>query len=163
MINPIFAREKGREGRLNARLRLGGNEKSAAVRPDAAERWDIDGNFMPFDMQPSQLAMNQRHALDPAGTVNTRQGQIALSAVTPTGRRSITGGQIAAKGSRVRITVPPMVRLDVSPDGCLPPRQACLISTAKWMCPGRGSVNEVPESAVGVSSDEVMLDKNLAD
>lgn len=28
-------------------------------------------------------------------------------------------------------------------------------------CPARIVVNEVPESAVGVSSDEVMLDKNL--
>ncbi|MFP1461580.1 hypothetical protein ACLB1E_01615 [Escherichia coli] len=36
---------------------------------------DIDGNFMPFDMQPSQLAVNfngMRSTL--AGTIRTQQG-----------------------------------------------------------------------------------------
>jgi translocation and assembly module TamB len=48
------------------------------------------------------------------GTVNTRQGQIA-SAATPTGRRLTTGAR-RLRQQPVRITVPPMVRLDVSPD-----------------------------------------------
>ncbi|MDX7218164.1 translocation and assembly module TamB, partial [Escherichia coli] len=80
MINPIFARGEKAEGRLNARLRLGGNVKSPQLFGQMQlSGVDIDGNFMPFDMQPSQLAMNfngTRSTLQ--GTVNTRQGQIAL-------------------------------------------------------------------------------------
>ncbi len=141
MINPIFARGEKAEGRLNARLRLGGNVKSPQLFGQMQlSGVDIDGNFMPFDMQPSQLAMNfngTRSTLQ--GTVNTRQGK-SPSAVTPTGRRSITGGRklrrkAAGCGSRCRRWCVSMYRRM----WCLPPRQACSISTAKWMCPGRGS------------------------
>lgn len=118
MINPIFARGEKAEGRLNARLRLGGNVKSPQLFGQMQlSGVDIDGNFMPFDMQPSQLAMNfngTRSTLQ--GTVNTRRGQIALSGNADWTQIDNWRAQIAAKGSRVRITVPPMVRLDVSPD-----------------------------------------------
>lgn len=78
---------------------------------------DIDGNFMPFDMQPSQLTMNfngQSSTL--SGSVLTQQGQINLSGDADWSQLDNWRARIAAKGSRVRITVPPMVRLDVSPD-----------------------------------------------
>lgn len=118
MINPIFSRGEKAEGRLNARLTLGGNVQSPQLFGQMQLNGvDIDGNFMPFDMQPSQLAMNftgTRSTLQ--GTVNTRQGQIALSGNADWTQIDNWRAQIAAKGSRVRITVPPMVRLDVSPD-----------------------------------------------
>ncbi|VTN07642.1 Uncharacterised protein [Raoultella ornithinolytica] len=66
---------------------------------------------MPFDMQPSQLAMNfngTRSTLQ--GTVNTKQGQISLSGNADWTQIDNWRAQVAAKGSRVRITVPPMVR-----------------------------------------------------
>ncbi|XNM72279.1 hypothetical protein ACLK11_24275 [Escherichia coli] len=53
---------------------------------------DIDGNFMPFDMQPSQLAVNfngMRSTL--AGTVRTQQGEIYLNG-DATGAKLKTGG-----------------------------------------------------------------------
>ncbi len=119
---------------------------------------------MPFDMQPSQLAMNfngTRSTLQ--GTVNTRQGQIALSGATPTGRRSITGGRklrrkAAGCGSRCRR----WCVSDVSPDVVFTATPSLFNLDGKVDVPwARIVVNEVPESAVGVSSDEVMLDKNL--
>jgi translocation and assembly module TamB len=48
--------------------------------------------------------------------VNTKQGQISLSGNADWTQIDNWRAQVAAKGSRVRITVPPMVRLDVSPD-----------------------------------------------
>ena len=164
MINPIFARGEKAEGRLNARLRLGGNVKSPQLFGQMQlSGVDIDGNFMPFDMQPSQLAMNfngTRSTLQ--GTVNTRQGQIALSGNADWTQIDNWRAQIAAKGSRVRITVPPMVRLDVSPDVVFTATPSLFSLDGKVDVPwARIVVNEVPESAVGVSSDEVMLDKNL--
>ncbi len=101
---------------------------------------DIDGNFMPFDMQPSQLAMNfngTRSTLQ--GTVNTRQGQIALSGNADWTQIDNWRAQIAAKGSRVRITVPPMVRLDVSPDVVFTATPSLFNLDGKVDVPGRGS------------------------
>lgn len=60
----------------------------------------------------------------------------------------------------MRITVPPMVRLDVSPDVVFTATPSLFNLDGKVDVPrARIVVNEVPESAVGVSSDEVMLDK----
>lgn len=55
-----------------------------------------------------------------------------------------------------------MVRLDVSPDVVFTATPSLFNLDGKVDVPqARIVVNEVPESAVGVSSDEVMLDKNL--
>ncbi|WP_142502865.1 translocation/assembly module TamB domain-containing protein [Klebsiella sp. 2680] len=164
MINPVFARGEKAEGILNAHLTLGGNVQNPQLHGQMRLNGvDIEGNFMPFDMQPSQLAMNftgTRSTLQ--GTVNTSQGQIALSGSADWTQIDNWRAQIAAKGSRVRITVPPMVRLDVSPDVVFTATPSLFSLDGSVDVPwARIVVNEVPESAVGVSSDEVMLDKNL--
>ena len=164
MINPIFARGEKAEGKLNANLRLGGDLQNPQLFGQMQLGGiDIDGNFMPFDMQPSQLAMNfngTRSTLQ--GTVNTKQGQISLSGNADWTQIDNWRAQVAAKGSRVRITVPPMVRLDVSPDVVFTATPSLFSLDGSVDVPwARIVVNDVPESAVGVSSDEVMLDKNL--
>ena len=164
MINPIFARGEKAEGKLNANLRLGGDLQSPQLFGQMQLGGiDIDGNFMPFDMQPSQLVMNfngTRSTLQ--GTVNTKQGQISLSGNADWTQIDNWRAQVAAKGSRVRITVPPMVRLDVSPDVVFTATPSLFSLDGSVDVPwARIVVNDVPESAVGVSSDEVMLDKNL--
>ena len=164
IANPVFSRGEKAAGTLNASLRLAGN----AERPQLFGQMqlngvDIDGNFMPFDMQPSQLAMNFNGMSSTLqGVVRTKQGEIALNGNADWSQLDNWRARIAAKGSRVRITVPPMVRLDVSPDVVLEatPNLITLDGSADvpW---ARIVVQELPESAVGVSSDEVMLDERL--
>lgn len=124
---------------------------------------DVDGNFMPFDMQPSQLAMNfngTRSTLQ--GVVRTQQGQINLSGDADWSQIDNWRARVAAKGSRVRITVPPMVRLDVSPDVVFEATPSLFTLDGRVDVPwARIVVHELPESAVGVSSDEVMLNNDL--
>ncbi|MDP1299161.1 hypothetical protein Q6301_26850, partial [Klebsiella quasipneumoniae] len=67
---------------------------------------DIYVKLMPFDMQPSKLAMNfngTRSSLQ--GTVNNRQVLIALSGIADWTQIDIWRAQFAAKGSGVGITV----------------------------------------------------------
>jgi hypothetical protein len=77
MINPIFARGEKAEGGSTPSA-LGGNVQSPQLFGQMQlSGVDIDGNFMPFDMQPSQLAMNfngTRSTLQ--GTVNTARGKL---------------------------------------------------------------------------------------
>jgi translocation and assembly module TamB len=58
MVNPIFAR--GKKPRDAERQPApGGNVQSPQLFGQMQlSGVDIDGNFMPFDMQPSQMAMN---------------------------------------------------------------------------------------------------------
>ena len=164
IANPIFARGEKAAGKLNANLRLAGNvERPQLFGQLQLNGMDIDGNFMPFDMQPSQLAMNFNGMNSTlAGTVRTRQGNIALSGDADWTQLDNWRARVAAKGNKVRITVPPMVRLDVSPDVEFVATPSLFTLDGRVDIPwARIVVQEVPESAVGVSSDEVMLDKDL--
>ncbi|MGQ8558100.1 autotransporter assembly complex protein TamB [Enterobacter hormaechei] len=164
MVNPIFSRGEKAAGMLSANLRLAGDAQSPQLFGQMRLNGvDIDGNFMPFDMQPSQLTMNfngQSSTL--SGSVLTQQGQINLSGDADWSQLDNWRARIAAKGSRVRITVPPMVRLDVSPDVVFEATPSLFTLDGRVDVPwARIVVHEVPESAVGVSSDEVMLNENL--
>ncbi|NDO83003.1 translocation and assembly module TamB [Citrobacter sp. NCU1] len=164
MVNPIFLRGEKAAGMLNANLRLGGDVQSPQMFGRLQlSGLDVDGNFMPFDMQPSQLSMNfngTRSTL--AGVVSTQQGQINLSGDADWSQIDNWRARVAAKGSRVRITVPPMVRLDVSPDVVFEATPSLFTLDGRVDVPwARIVVHDLPESAVGVSSDEVMLNNNL--
>ena len=164
MINAIFSRGEKAAGTLNANLRLAGNVQSPQLFGQMQLNGvDIDGNFMPFDMQPSQLAMNfngQRSTL--AGVVRTQQGQITLAGDADWSQIDNWRARVAAKGSKVRITVPPMVRLDASPDVVFEATPQMFTLDGSIDIPwARIVVHELPESAVGVSGDEVMLNADL--
>ena len=164
MINPIFSRGEKAEGKLNANLRLGGNAMSPLLFGQMQLNGiDVDGNFMPFDMQPSQITMNFNGASSTLqGDIRTQQGQISLNGDADWRQIDNWRARIAAKGSRVRITVPPMVRLDVSPDIVFNATPSLFTLDGNVDIPwARIIVKEVPESAVGVSSDEVMLNRDL--
>ncbi|WP_373240639.1 autotransporter assembly complex protein TamB [Kluyvera ascorbata] len=164
MINPIFSRGEKAEGKLNANLRLGGNAMSPLLFGQMQLNGiDVDGNFMPFDMQPSQITMNFNGASSTLqGDIRTQQGQISLNGDADWRQIDNWRARIAAKGSRVRITVPPMVRLDVSPDIVFNATPSLFTLDGNVDIPwARIVVKEVPESAVGVSSDEVMLNSDL--
>ncbi len=164
MANAIFSRGEKAAGTLNANLRLGGNVQSPQLFGQLGLNGvDIDGNFMPFDMQPSQLAMNfngMRSTLQ--GVVRTGQGEINLSGDADWSQIDNWRARVAAKGSKVRITVPPMVRLDVSPDVVFEATPSLFTLDGSVDVPwARIVVHDLPESAVGVSSDEVLLNNQL--
>lgn len=164
IANAIFSKGEKADGTLNANLRLGGNlERPQMFGQMQLNGVNVEGNFMPFDMQPSQIAMNfngMNSTLQ--GVVRTKQGQIVLSGDADWTRIDNWRARIAAKGSKVRITVPPMVRLDVSPDIEFVATPSLFTLNGNVDVPwARIVVHDVPESAVGVSSDEVMLDKDL--
>ncbi|MEE7570752.1 autotransporter assembly complex protein TamB [Citrobacter werkmanii] len=164
MVNPIFSRGEKAAGTINANLRLGGDVQSPQLLGQLQlSGLDIDGNFMPFDMQPSQLAVNftgTRSTL--AGVVRTQQGEINLSGDADWSQIDNWRARVAAKGSRVRITVPPMVRLDVSPDVEFEATPSLFTLNGNVDVPwARIVVHDLPESAVGVSSDMVMLNNDL--
>lgn len=164
MANAIFTRGEKAAGTLNANLRLSGNLQSPQLFGQMQLNGvDVEGNFMPFDMQPSQLAMNfngTRSTLQ--GVVRTRQGQINLSGDADWSQLNNWRARIAAQGSKVRITVPPMVRLDVSPDLVFEATPKLFTLEGRVDVPwARILVKDLPESAVGTSSDEVMLNADL--
>ena len=164
MANAIFTRGEKAAGTLNANLRLGGNLQSPQLFGQMQLNGvDVEGNFMPFDMQPSQLAMNFNGTTSTLqGVVRTQRGQINLSGDADWSQINNWRARVAAQGSKVRITVPPMVRLDVSPDLVFEATPTLFTLDGRVDVPwARIVVHDLPESAVGTSSDEVMLNADL--
>ncbi|WP_213990465.1 translocation/assembly module TamB domain-containing protein [Sodalis sp. dw_96] len=164
LINPLLSGSEHAAGMLNANLRLGGN----AVQPQLYGRLSLDrviirSNQLPFAMTESQLAMTfagTSSALQ--GVIRTTSGQLNLSGNANWSRINAWNARIAARGNRVRITLPPMVRLDVSPDITVEAAPQALTLNGSVTIPwARIVVQKLPESAVAVSPDEVILDAQL--
>ncbi|CNH86471.1 autotransporter assembly complex protein TamB [Yersinia mollaretii] len=164
MINPILSDGEKAAGLLNANLRLGGNAKSPLVFGRLAlDNVDVDGSWMPFDITEGRLAMNfdgMTSTLD--GLIRTSQGQLNLSGDADWRDINAWRARIAAKGNKLRVTIPPMVRIDVSPDIVFEATPQLFTLNGSVDIPwARITVQEVPETAVGVSPDEVMLNNDL--
>ena len=164
MINPILSDGEKAAGTLNANLRLGGNAKSPLVFGRLAlDNVDVDGSWMPFDITEGRLVMNfdgMTSTLE--GLIRTSQGQLNLSGDADWRDINAWRARIAAKGNKLRVTIPPMVRIDVSPDIVFEATPQLFTLNGSVDIPwARITVQEVPENAVGVSSDEVMLNNDL--
>lgn len=165
IANALLSQQGGKvEGVLNGQLQLSGNAKKPLLQGDISARGvNVSGNFMPFAMQPSQL-MIQFQGVNSTlqGAIHTSEGQIILQGQADWQQPENWHAQVYANGERVRLSVPPGVRLDVSPNVMLEasPQQINLKGDINipW---GRITVQELPENAVDISKDVVMLDNNL--
>jgi len=160
LIQPILADGEKASGLLNANLRLGGNaQKPQVFGRLALSDIDFDAEFMPFDVTSGNLNINfngMSSLMD--GVIRTAHGQLALNGDADWSVLNAWRARVAAKGDRVRVSVPPMVRLDVSPDVVFEATPQLFSLNGRVDIPwARITVQELPESAVGVSSDEVML------
>ncbi|MFC0227563.1 autotransporter assembly complex protein TamB [Serratia aquatilis] len=164
LLNPILTQGEKATGMLNANLQLGGNARNPLVFGRLAlDKVGIVGHWMPFDMTEGRLVLNFN------GMTSTLEGLLA----TTHGQLNLAGGadwrdinawqaHIAAKGDRLRVTIPPMVRIDVSPDLLFEATPQLFSLNGSVDIPwARITVQELPESAVGISPDEVMLNNQL--
>jgi len=164
LLNPALMRGEQIAGMLNSSLRLGGDLQKPLVYGQLGLRnVDVEGSFMPVDLTSANLSMafnGMSSTLD--GLIQTAHGQINLNGNADWSQLDNWRAHIAARGDRVRVTVPPMVRMDVSPDLTFDASPIAFTLDGKVDVPwARIVVQEVPESATGVSSDEVLLDENL--
>ncbi|MEQ9860534.1 translocation/assembly module TamB [Pectobacterium cacticida] len=161
LLNPALSKGEKAAGILNANLRLAGD----AARPQlfgqmVLDRLDIDGNWMPVDLTYGRLALyfsGMSSTLQ--GFLKTDNGQLNLGGTADWSQTDAWRARIAVKGQRLRLTIPPMARLDVSPDIVFEATPQLFALNGSVSIPwARIVVKEMPESAVSVSSDEVMLD-----
>ncbi|NDL61421.1 autotransporter assembly complex protein TamB [Acerihabitans arboris] len=164
IVNPILSRGESVAGILNASLRVGGSVAQPQLFGQLAlDKVLMRGNRMPFVMGESRLAMAFNGASSTLqGVIQTTHGQINLGGNADWSQINAWRARIAAQGARVRITVPPMVRMDVSPDIVLEAAPQVFTLNGRVDIPwARIVVKELPPSAVGVSPDEVILDNRL--
>lgn len=164
LINPALMRGEQVQGIVTSHLRLGGNLQ----QPQVFGQTSLHGvkaiaSQLPIELTSADIDMlfnGMSSTLK--GRIQTRQGHLDLAGGADWRQLDNWRAKITAQGDRIRVTVPPMVRLDVSPKLALEATPTALNLDGLVVVPwARILVQEVPESAVGVSSDEVMLDENL--
>lgn len=169
LLKPLMLQEKSVDGLIvdgliNAALRLGGNVHQPQLYGKMElECLAIKGDFMPFSMTDSRLDLSftGNHSML-RGVIGTTHGQLNLTGDAAWGRMAAWRARINAQGNRVRITVPPMIRLDISPDIVFEATPPLFALNGKVDIPwAHIKVKNMPQSAVGISTDEVLLDDNL--
>jgi len=161
LLQPALMEGEKASGILNANLRLGGDvQKPQVFGRLALTDVDFDGQFMPFDITNANININFNGMSSlMAGVIRTAHGQLALNGNADWSELNAWRARVSAKGDRVRVSIPPMVRLDVSPDLVFDATPQLFSLNGRVDIPwARITVQELPESAVGISPDEVMLD-----
>lgn len=167
MIDPTLMWGEKAAGMLNANLRLGGSaQKPRVFGRLTLDKVNVQGHLMPFDMTDGRLAMNfNGMTLTLEGLISTTRGQLNLTGDADWHELNAWCARLTAKGNKLRVTVPPMIRVDISPDlvfEATPPLFSLNGSVdIPWARIMVHTVQELPESAVGISSDEVMLNDQL--
>lgn len=164
LLKPMLTQGEKASGMLNANLQLGGSAQRPLVFGRLAlDKAIITGHWMPFDMTEGRLAVNFNGMTSTLeGLLSTTHGQLNLAGDADWHDINAWRARIAAKGNQLRVTIPPMVRIDVSPDLVFEATPQLFSLNGSVDIPwARITVQELPESAVGVSRDEVMLDNQL--
>lgn len=164
LLNPILTQGEKAAGMLNARLQLAGSAQKPLVFGHLAlDKVGIVGHWMPFDMTEGRLAVNFNGMTSTLeGLIATTHGQLTLAGNADWRDINAWRARIAAKGDRLRVTIPPIVRIDVSPDLVFEATPQLFSLNGSVDIPwARITVQELPESAVGISPDEVMLNNQL--
>ncbi|HGJ5899045.1 translocation/assembly module TamB domain-containing protein [Arsenophonus apicola] len=164
LIRPVLSKGEKLDGDLNADLRLAGNMKQPLLNGNLAlSNVAAKGHWFPFDINQGFLKLNFMGTHSQlTGRINTPEGYLKLTGEADWRNIKAWQARISATGNKLRITLPPMVRIDVEPDIVFEATPNLLSLNGNVNIPwARITVQELPESAVGVSSDEVMLDANL--
>ncbi|WP_445495357.1 autotransporter assembly complex protein TamB [Photorhabdus sp. SF281] len=164
LIEPILGKGDKAEGHLNANLRLGGNAKNPLLFGRLnLSALQASGHWIPFDITQGQLGVNfDGIRSDLEGVIKTPKGQLNLNGDADWRNLDAWHAKIAAHGDKLRVTFPPMVKIDVSPALVFEASPQLLKLDGNVAIPwARITVKELPESAVEASSDEIMLGENL--
>lgn len=95
---------------------------------------------MPFDMTDARLAVNFNGMTSTLeGLLSTTRGQLNLAGDADWRDINAWRARIAAKGDKLRVTVPPMIRIDVSPDLVFEATPQLFSLNGKVDIPGRAS------------------------
>ncbi|MCI4067149.1 translocation/assembly module TamB [Dickeya dianthicola] len=161
LLRPILRQNEKAAGIANADLRLGGDLQRPQVFGQLTlDNLDVDGSWMPVDVTSGRLALlfnGMSSTLQ--GVFRTTQGQINAAGNADWSVPEAWRARIAVNGDRLWVTVPPMARLDVSPDIAFEATPQLLTLNGTVTIPwARIVVHDMPASAVDVSSDEVILD-----
>ena len=163
-LKPLLMDYHSFDGQVDADLSVTGPVMHPAVNGLLkVSNVKASGRTVPVDIDKADIT----------ATFSGYQARLSGEVVTPDGKLNITGdgnwqdladwrGQLGVNGRELEVTVPPLLAVKVSPDLTIKasPKQAEITGSVAipW---GRITVDQLPESAVSVSDDEILLTDDL--
>ncbi len=163
-LQPILNHNESVNGTVEGQLRLAGD----LVRPRINGQLKLD-NFglglmaLPVSVKNSHVSLEfngSRSIL--VGKISTANGNLDINGNASWDRTDDLRANITAKGNKIRISLSPTMKVDISPDIMVTATAKSVDLTGKVTVPWANVViEELPPSIVTVSSDEVILDARL--
>ena len=164
LIKPMLGQKEVANGNLNANLRLGGSANNPLMNGNLSlSDLEIKSAMIPFDIKSGRLGVTFNGTSSVMnGQINTPEGYLNIDGEADWRQMDAWRAKIMARGNNLRVSLPPMIKIDVQPDLVFEASPTLLVLNGSVTIPwARITVQELPESAVSASSDVVMLDSNL--
>ena len=163
LANQLLANDEKVNGELKANLTLGGTLNAPTLNGSInLNKLTAKIHSLPFDIKDSELALHF------AGTSSTLKGYLQ----TEDSRLNLSGDanwknindwrtRLHAQADQFKVNIPSMAKLKISPDVEIKASPKLLELSGNVDIPwARIAIEALPDSAVAVSSDEVILDGN---
>ena len=162
MVNPLLSAGEKAEGVIFGDLHFGGTLLAPTLTGETGIRdARVDSTKLPFEMLPSYVTLRfggRDSVLE--GLLKTPKGEVNIAGNASWETLEAWRAKVSVKSKTLRLTVPPMAELDLSTYvsfEALPEKYRLEgLLSVPW---ARITVQELPESAVAVSEDEVRLDR----
>ncbi|VEI46157.1 Family of uncharacterised function (DUF490) [Actinobacillus equuli] len=164
LIKPLLSGGESVDGNINANLTVGGTVTAPLLNGTLnLTELRAKANAMPFDVTGGHLALNFHGATSTlSGRVQTTESELRLDGDADWRRLDAWKTRVHAQANRFRVNVPNMAKVEFSPniEVTATPRELILGGNIDipW---ARIAVESLPESAVSVSSDEVIMDGSV--
>ena len=164
ILNTLIGSGEKVEGKLNADVALSGSLAkpllTGGISLTDARAYD---GAVPLVMKPSNLSVDfAGESSTLQGRLETSQGALLLSGDAQWRDMAHPTANLHASGRDILLTVPPYAKVTVSPDVSLAASAERLSLTGRIDVPAAMiTVADLPSSAAGVSSDEVLLDRHM--
>lgn len=161
LLKPLLRHDEQLDGDIHARLTLGGTAQSPLLYGDLnLSALKVQSKMMPFDIINGGLAMHfagARSTLN--GSVQSQDGTLSLSGEADWRNLNAWHSRIQATSDKFRLNLPELGKVDVSPNIEVSVTPKLLNLSGNIDIPwARIEVQELPESAVSISGDEVIMD-----
>lgn len=164
LIKPLLTGGESVDGNINARLTVGGSVTAPLLNGTLnLTELRAKANAIPFDVTGGHLALNFYGATSTlAGRVQTTESELRLDGDADWRRVDAWKTRVRAQANHFRVNVPNIAKVAFSPniEVMATPRELILAGNIDipW---ARIAVESLPESAVNVSSDEVIMDGSI--
>lgn len=163
-LQPILNRNESIVGMVDGQLRLSGSLERPRIGGQInLDKVSLELLTLPISIKRGDVSLvfnGSRSLL--TGHIATEKGDLDLNGSASWDKPEDLQAKMVAKGKNIRISMPPTVSLDISPNLLITATAKSIDLKGDVAVPwARVFIEELPPSIVSVSSDEVILDSQL--